>query len=294
MLARACQPCTLRPHVLLPLQLFPAAVKKTATMQQRLLLLALCAVPAYAQTPPPPLVAMTRAPPPPASCFHSNYVETFSNTEWQETSGWLQATDDDLDFFVSTETPTAGTGPLDPSPGSGSWFLFSESSGKDFGFPGKVTAIQTCSDDVPLDGTLLFYYSMNGANMGELRVYVEPVGKPRALVFKASGDQGSAWRGPEMVCLYRPGQRGRIRIEAVSGSGELSDIALDDLAVSTDGSVCSGTAPPAPPLQSPEQPSPPPGPSPPPAPLGDAAATPPPPPLAESCRTECNLECSDP
>lgn len=41
---------------------------------------------------------------------------------------------------------------------------------------------------------LTFWYHMYGEAMGELNVYVKPVGGPRTKVWSKSGDQGDDWK----------------------------------------------------------------------------------------------------
>ena len=73
---------------------------------------------------------------------------------------------------------------------------------------------------------------MWGAQMGSLQVDVSVNGIITSSVWSTSGDKGRAWKQGWLDLQPYAGQANvRFRFRAVTGSGELSDIAIDDVMV---------------------------------------------------------------
>lgn len=151
-------------------------------------------------------------------------------------TGWSNLTMDDLDWVVDRNgTPTDGTGPIgDHTTNSTKGnYLYVEATGTG-ATPGKVAVVQsTCFNLASLGQPYLtFWYHMRGAQMGSLRVDVNVGGVVTEGVWSTSGDKGLYWRQGWVSLVPYAGQTSvQLRFRAVTGSGELSDIAIDDVAV---------------------------------------------------------------
>lgn len=149
-----------------------------------------------------------------------------------------QAADDDRNLSKrSGSTPTANTGPSSAIQGANYRYL--ESSGS--GGPFKTAAIvsKRCFDITNLSNPeLYFQYHMYGADMGQLFVQTSINGgySWRENIWEVSGDQGNAWQEAFIDLSDQVSSELVIRIVARSGSGQLSDIAIDDLHIRTAGS----------------------------------------------------------
>ncbi len=140
---------------------------------------------------------------------------------------------DDIDWRVlGGLTPTPFTGPLgDHSTGTTGKYLYLEASGDCV----QREAILTTSC-IDLTGSsapaLTFWYSMNGAEMGSLHVDIVSGGVlHKDVIDPVEGDQGYDWHQAQVDLSPYAGQVVLIRFRGVTGNGELSDMALDDLMV---------------------------------------------------------------
>eukprot|EP00964_Phaeocystis_antarctica_P008228 scaffold4431_cov44-Phaeocystis_antarctica.AAC.1 len=140
-------------------------------------------------------------------------------------------------------TSSTATGPSAGEGGSGS-YVYAETSGRSTGdlftlaYDGSA-----CSDTGLGVSTVIFYYHMYGATMGELRV----TNAAGDAVWSLSGNQGNSWQAAT-VGVYSPS----FGFEYTRGRSWTGDAAIAQVAVSC------GAAPPLPPLSPPSPPSPPP------------------------------------
>ncbi|CAI9726789.1 and LDL-receptor class A domain-containing 1-like isoform X2 [Octopus vulgaris] len=75
-----------------------------------------------------------------------------------------------------------------------------------------------------------FWYHMFGSSMGELRVYLR-IRSRDSNIFSIRGDQGKEWRVADVV--IKSTVNFQIVIEAISGPSFRSDIAIDDILITT-------------------------------------------------------------
>ena len=151
-------------------------------------------------------------------------------------NNWSNLGGDDLDWWVDNNgTPTASTGPIGDhtSNNTGGKYMYVESTGAG-NAPGKTATLQSpCYDisGVP-SPYLTFWYHMRGAQMGALYVDINANGIVTTNHWSISGDQGLFWKQGWLNLSAWAGQTNlRVRFRAVTGSGELSDIAIDDVFV---------------------------------------------------------------
>jgi hypothetical protein len=181
-----------------------------------------------------------------AVALHAQCISTFPATEnftggtvgtpGTLITGWSNLSGDDLNWFVDNNgTPTANTGPIGDhtSNNTSGKYMYVESSGAT-ATPNKVAILQSnCYNLSTLTNPYLtFWYSMRGAQMGSLFLDVNVGGVVTLGVWSVTGDQGSNWKQGWLDLAPYFGQADvRFRFRAVTGSGELSDIAIDDVVV---------------------------------------------------------------
>ena len=134
-------------------------------------------------------------------------------------------------------TPTAGTGPTaDHTSGFGN-YVYAEAS---FTTPGVTAELETPNVDVtPLTlPELKFWYHMNGANIGKLRVDVFN-GTNWTAVDSIVGPQGTAWLERRIVLTAFVNQTIKVRFVSTTGTvpTQIGDIAIDDLSI-VEGPSC--------------------------------------------------------
>ena len=154
-------------------------------------------------------------------------------------TGWSNQAGDDLDWWVDNNGTNGGvmsiqTGPIgDRTSNSTSGKYMYVEAGNAGGTPNKLAILQSNCYDLTSLGTpyLTFWYHMRGSQMGSLTVELNVNGTIIPNVWSASGDQGLKWRqGWVNLATYAAGQNNvRVRFRAVTGSGALSDIAIDDV-----------------------------------------------------------------
>ncbi|XP_070565435.1 MAM and LDL-receptor class A domain-containing protein 2-like isoform X2 [Ptychodera flava] len=144
--------------------------------------------------------------------------------------GWTNERElDDFDWQRDKAgTPTGGTGPdRDHTTNSDSGFyMYTESS------PPQTIGNQAWLVSEHLDptvtGCFIFYYHMNGNQMGTLRVYTMEAENPGSRVerWSLTGDQGNQWR--EVRLPISLNMEFQILFEGIVGNGERSNMAIDD------------------------------------------------------------------
>ncbi|HEY0977988.1 MAG TPA: lysyl oxidase family protein [Flavobacteriales bacterium] len=151
-------------------------------------------------------------------------------------SGWANLGSDDLDWYVDNNgTPTAATGPIGDHTGNNTQgkYMYVEASGAGAS-PARSAILQ--SDCYNLSGLsdpyVTFWYHMQGAQMGSLHVDLNVNGSIVSSLWSRTGDQGGYWKQGWINLSAYAGQTDvRLRFRAITGSGELSDIAIDDVVV---------------------------------------------------------------
>ena len=142
-----------------------------------------------------------------------------------------QGTDDNRNWKrYSGSTPTSNTGPT--SAVQGSKYRYIESSGNGGPFKTAVMVSKRCFDISNLTNPeLYFQYHMYGAEMGQLFVQTSTDGGYvwRENLWEVEGDQGNMWKEAFIDLSDVSSSTLMIRIVGRTGSGSLSDIAIDDL-----------------------------------------------------------------
>jgi hypothetical protein len=148
-------------------------------------------------------------------------------------------------------TPTTYTGPDgDRTTGSG-WYMYIESSDSGIGYPSKTAILESACLDLrgASAASWTFYYHMLGSNMGRLIAESDPGcdGGTMVPLFEQVGARTGSERNGyvrQVVDLSRHlGERVRLRLRGITGSGARSDIAVDDLSVSISRAAqCTGDA----------------------------------------------------
>jgi hypothetical protein len=150
--------------------------------------------------------------------------------------GWIQDSGDDIDWSITNglTTPSGpGTGPSagDHTSGSGS-FLFTESSGCSDQLaillsPCFDLAATTCPQ-------VNFWYHLFGGDQGTLTLEIN-AGAGWDTLFSVSGDQGDAWMEANVSLAAYAGLAAQFRLTGRTGTGFLSDMAIDDFSITDNG-----------------------------------------------------------
>ena len=143
--------------------------------------------------------------------------------------------EDDIDWRVDTaSTPTPNTGPsVDHTLGNfNGRFVYLESSGGCEGLEAVlISPCITLSTGQAVE--LSFWYHMFGALMGELHVDVMVDGLwQEDVMAPIIGDQGDQWSHASVDLTAFGGSTITIRFRGITGSGNTSDMALDDIGFS--------------------------------------------------------------
>ncbi len=155
-------------------------------------------------------------------------------------TGWSNLTGDDLDWNVDNNGTNSGvmtvlTGPIGDHTGNntGGNYMYVE-AGNTGASPSKVATLQSnCYNIAALTSPYLtFWYHMRGSQMGSLVVDINNNGTVISNVWSTSGDKGLEWKQGWLDLAPYLGQTNlRFRFRATTGSGALSDIAIDDVVV---------------------------------------------------------------
>ena len=144
---------------------------------------------------------------------------------------WCNSTNDDIDWSRNTgQTPTQNTGPTSAS--FGDFYIYTESSGPNN--PNKQATLESRCLDFPANSTITinFDFNMIGSDIDHLRLDAAPgTSNSWATYWTAFGDQGSFWLSSVVNLSNLSGGRARLQFTAVNSSGELSDIALDNIRI---------------------------------------------------------------
>lgn len=140
---------------------------------------------------------------------------------------------DDIDWRVlGGLTPTSFTGPLgDHTTGTTGKYLYLEASGD---CDHRLAVMTTSCLDLSGNSApaLTFWYSMNGADMGSLHVDIVSDGMLyKDIIDPVEGDQGYQWLQAQADLGAFAGKTISIRFRGITGNGELSDMAIDDVMI---------------------------------------------------------------
>lgn len=148
--------------------------------------------------------------------------------------GFAQDTSDQFDWSIhSGTTGTTGTGPAtDHTEGTRTGhYIFIESSSPQH--PGDIARIDSpvYNPTGTSSACLTFWFSMNGNQIGTLNVY-RKIGSSRGKpIWTLSGNQGLQWRKAQVTVSSTTGYQ--LSFEGIVGSGYKSDIAIDDINLSS-------------------------------------------------------------
>lgn len=172
----------------------------------------------------------------PLSC--TGTVSSFPYGESFESSdGWTQLGGDDGDWVRYTgSTPSSGTGPTSAT--DGTFYMYLEASTNNT--PGQIGNNATASLGSPcydLGGAstaeFSFQYHMNGTNVGSLVLEATSDDQTWTSLWSLSGSQGSAWNGATVNLDAYTGGLVKLRLVGTTGNGWSSDMAIDDLSLTT-------------------------------------------------------------
>jgi hypothetical protein len=161
---------------------------------------------------------------------YSESYETNPNT-WENVLG-----DDDIDWTrQSGSTPSSSTGPTAAQ--DGSYYYFTESSVNGTGFPNKTAILSGPCFDLAGESSaqFSFYYHMYGTSMGSLVLEASTDGTNWTSLWSLSGDQGNSWQQATVNLSSYVGNTVQLRFLGTTGSNYYSDMAIDNLALSTSG-----------------------------------------------------------
>ncbi|WP_272853867.1 DUF1028 domain-containing protein, partial [Altibacter sp. HG106] len=170
------------------------------------------------------------------------YAMDFEETIWEQevitcntNSSWIR---------TRHSTPSNGTGPTGAN--QGTLYTFVEASNIDGqGTAPRNAMIGSPCFEFPSGHTvsMTFDYHMLGANMGTLSVQAsDDGGSSWNTLWSRTGDQGASWVNDEFIDLSAyAGSTVKIRINALLGNGFASDMAIDDIQITTtEIAACTG------------------------------------------------------
>lgn len=163
-------------------------------------------------------------------------VTVFPYNEGFETGlgAWTNATGDDMDWTRNSGgTPSNNTGPSGAN--GGNWYMYTEASNPNN--PSMAAYLEATFDFTGQTYPVLtFYYHMFGADMGDLSIDVNN-GFWTSGIWSVTGQQhtsnGATWTQAVVDLSAYAGQTVTIRFNGVTGSGWMSDIAIDDISICT-------------------------------------------------------------
>ncbi|APY08542.1 hypothetical protein BWZ20_09615 [Winogradskyella sp. J14-2] len=176
----------------------------------------------------------------PSAC--TSTVTIFPYTEsFESGDGWIQASGDDGDWVRDANgTPSSNTGPSFGADGSFYMFLEASTNGSNGQIGANANAIleSPCFDlSGETQATFSFQNHMYGTSVGSITLQVSlDEGDTWSTLWSLSGNQGNQWNSESVDLSSFVGQVISLRFVGTTGSSWSSDLALDDLQLSTDGS----------------------------------------------------------
>ena len=188
--------------------------------------------------------------PTPTAC--DTTVDSFPYSQgFESNDGWKQITGDDGNWVrTNASTPSSNTGPT--SANEGSYFMFLEASSNSstgqIGSNATATLESPCFDlSGKSSATFSFKNHMYGSNVGSLTVQASTDNTTWTNIWTASGNKGNQWNTENVNLSAYLNETVKLRLVGTTGNGWSSDIAVDDLSLTTGGSSSTDTqAPTAP------------------------------------------------
>jgi uncharacterized Ntn-hydrolase superfamily protein len=165
------------------------------------------------------------------------YTESFETDlgQWEQNDIDLSHVGNtDFDWTRNSgETPTTSTGPTAAT--DGDFYLYTEATGSNVGFPTKRAVLNSpCFDFTGLvQSGLTFSYHMLGSNTGNLAVRVND-GSGWTTIWLVEGSQGDQWNTASIDLSAYTDQTIQLRMDSTTGLGERSDVAIDNIRVVSD------------------------------------------------------------
>lgn len=168
----------------------------------------------------------------------SSTVSGFPYSEgFESNDGWTQITGDDGNWLRDANgTPSSGTGPSSAVQGSFYMFLEASTNGSTGQLGSNATAIleSPCFDlSSESSATFSFEYHMYGTSVGSLAVQASTDGINWSNIWSLSGNQGNSWQSVNLDLASYLGSEVKLRMVGTTGSSWSSDIAIDDLSLTT-------------------------------------------------------------
>nr|WP_321485473.1 LamG-like jellyroll fold domain-containing protein [uncultured Draconibacterium sp.] len=163
---------------------------------------------------------------------YSESFESSSNT-------WVDALGDDLNWtHQSGGTGSGNTGPTAAQ--EGSYYYYIEASSPNY--PEKTAILESSCFDLTgkSSAEFSFYYHMYGSSMGTLTLEARTDGTDWISLWSNSGDQGNQWLQTTVNLSSYLGDNVKLRFYGTTGSGYTSDIAVDNITVTTSEGGGSG------------------------------------------------------
>ncbi|WP_440879628.1 S8 family serine peptidase [Tenacibaculum sp. C7A-26P2] len=171
------------------------------------------------------------------------------NQGFESGFGWTQLLGDNGNWTRKSGSTTSDkTGPS--SAIEKRYYMYLEASTRGFGSIGSnATAIleSPCFDlSSVTSASFGFKNHMYGVHMGTLRVQASTDGSSWKDIWTASGDKGNQWNAVSLDLSSYLGNKLKLRFVGKTGRSYKSDIAIDDLSLTTSGAASDGQAPTAP------------------------------------------------
>ena len=168
------------------------------------------------------------------------------NQGFESGFGWTQLLGDNGNWTRKSGSTTSGsTGPS--SAIEKRYYMYLEASTRGFGSIGSnATAIleSPCFDlSSVTSASFGFKNHMYGVHMGTLRVQASTDGSKWKDIWTASGDKGNQWNTTSLDLSSYLGNKLKLRFVGKTGRDYKSDIAIDDLSLTTSGAASDGQAP---------------------------------------------------
>ncbi|OEK08527.1 hypothetical protein A8C32_03480 [Flavivirga aquatica] len=171
------------------------------------------------------------------SCIST--VDAFPYSEsFESGDGWIQATGDDGNWINDASgTPSSNTGPSSGADGSFYMFIEASSNGSTGAIGSNATAIlESPCFDLSAESSAMFTFQnhMYGTAVGSLELEISTnAGASWAPLWSLSGNQGNQWNSISIDLNSYLGQTISLRFVGTTGSNWSSDIAIDDLGLTT-------------------------------------------------------------
>ena len=138
---------------------------------------------------------------------------------------WMQSGTDTMDWTrITGATPSSSTGPV--SAFDGSYYIYTEATGAS----NKTAELISGTYQITAAQDLTFQYQMYGAYMGSLAVSVSTDnGATWQEVWRRTGHQGIRWTTATIDLSGYVNSLLKIKFSGTTGSGDTSDIAIDNI-----------------------------------------------------------------